>query len=86
MVDIEYDQSINPISSNLVLFFQKELILNDRLVSGNPHEDDHNLDTNLAKKLSTYVGQENLKSTFHINSGGIAKRRPLDHLFLGPPG
>ena len=63
--------------------------MNDRLVSGNPHEDDHNLDTNLRpRNLDTYVGQENLKSTLSISiQAALQREEPLDHLLLyGPPG
>ena len=63
--------------------------MNDRLVSGNPHEDDHNLDTNLRpRNLTTYVGQENLKSTLSISiQAALQREEPLDHLLLyGPPG
>ena len=63
--------------------------MNDRIVSGKPHEEDHNLDTNLRpRNLETYVGQENIKSTLSISiQAALQREEPLDHLLLyGPPG
>ena len=41
--------------------------MEDRLVSGSTHEEDHKLDTNLRpKNLSSYVGQDGIKNTLSI--------------------
>jgi len=63
--------------------------VDDRLVSGSTHEEDHSLDTNLRpKNLSTYVGQDGIKNTLSISMTAAKQRgEPLDHLLLyGPPG
>lgn len=58
--------------------------MEDRLVSGSTHEEDHNLDTNLRpKNLSSYVGQDGIKNTLSISITAAKQRgEPLDHLLL----
>ncbi len=60
-----------------------------RVVSGSPQDDDHNLDNNLRpRKLADYVGQAKLKENLQIGIQAAQQRsEPLDHLLLyGPPG
>ena len=60
-----------------------------RVLSGKPNEEDAPLDFSLRpKKLTDFIGQENVKENLKI-AITAAKRRgePLDHvLFYGPPG
>jgi Holliday junction DNA helicase RuvB len=63
--------------------------LQERIVSGKPHEDDHSLDTSLRpSSLAEYIGQEKLKSNLEISIAAAKGRgEPLDHMLLhGPPG
>ena len=63
--------------------------MEQRIVSGDPHEDDHSLDTSLRpRSLDEYVGQDLIKSTLQIGITAARQRgEPLDHLlFYGPPG
>ena len=63
--------------------------LNERIVSGKPHEDDTALDRSLRpRRLEDYIGQERLKA--NLNIGIVAAKQrgdALDHTLLyGPPG
>lgn len=61
----------------------------DRIISGNPKEEDVSLDRNLRPRhLADYVGQERVKENLKIAiSAAQARGEPLDHLLLyGPPG
>ena len=63
--------------------------MNQRLVSGNPHEEDVTLDTNLRpRRLAEYIGQDSVKGNLGISITAARQRgEPLDHLLLyGPPG
>ena len=63
--------------------------MNQRLVSGNPHEEDVTLDTNLRpRRLAEYIGQHSVKGNLGISITAARQRgEPLDHLLLyGPPG
>ena len=63
--------------------------MQERIVSGKPHEDDHSLDTSLRpSSLAEYIGQEKLKSNLEISIAAAKGRgEPLDHMLLhGPPG
>ena len=63
--------------------------MNERLVSGKPHEEDYSLDTNLRPRhLSDYVGQHRVKSNLEIAIAAARQRgEPLDHILVyGPPG
>lgn len=60
-----------------------------RLVSGNPQDDDHSLDTSLRpRNLSDYVGQKSVKDNLEIAIAASRQRgEPLDHILIyGPPG
>ena len=63
--------------------------MNQRLVSGNPHEEDVTLDTSLRpRRLAEYIGQDSVKGNLGISITAARQRgEPLDHLLLyGPPG
>ena len=63
--------------------------MEERIVSGKPHEDDHSLDGSLRpRRLAEYIGQEKLKSNLEISIAAAKGRgEPLDHMLLhGPPG
>lgn len=60
-----------------------------RVISGKPSEEDAPLDYNLRpKKLSEFIGQENVKENLKIMLAAAKKRgEPIDHvIFYGPPG
>ena len=60
-----------------------------RVLSGKPNEEDAPLDYSLRpKKLTDFIGQENVKENLKIAISAAKKRgEPLDHvLFYGPPG
>lgn len=64
-------------------------LLNDRIVSGDPQQDDHSLDSSLRpRRLADYIGQDRLKSNLEIGVIAAKQRNePLDHILLyGPPG
>ena len=61
----------------------------ERLLSGKPVEEDIPLETSLRpRRLSDYVGQEQIKENLQISILAAQKREePLDHILLyGPPG
>jgi Holliday junction DNA helicase RuvB len=63
--------------------------MTQRMVSGAPHEDDHNLDNSLRpRQLSDYIGQDTVKGLLDISIKAARQRgEPLDHILLyGPPG
>ena len=63
--------------------------MTQRMVSGAPHEDDHNLDNSLRpRQLSDYIGQDTVKGLLDISIRAARQRgEPLDHVLLyGPPG
>ncbi|MDA0770066.1 MAG: Holliday junction branch migration DNA helicase RuvB [SAR202 cluster bacterium Casp-Chloro-G4] len=63
--------------------------MTERMVSGAPHEDDHNLDNGLRpRQLRDYVGQDTVKGLLDISIKAARQRgEPLDHVLLyGPPG
>lgn len=63
--------------------------MTERMVSGAPHEDDHNLDTSLRpRQLRDYIGQDTVKGLLEISIKAARQRgEPLDHVLLyGPPG
>ena len=63
--------------------------MNQRLVSGKPHEEDVTLDTSLRpRRLAEYIGQDSVKGNLGISITAARQRgEPLDHLLLyGPPG
>ena len=63
--------------------------MNERLVSGKSHEEDHSLDNNLRpRQLVDYVGQHRVKSNLEIAIAAARQRgEPLDHILVyGPPG
>ncbi|MCI0791724.1 MAG: Holliday junction branch migration DNA helicase RuvB [Chloroflexi bacterium] len=63
--------------------------MTQRMVSGAPHEDDHNLDNGLRpRQLSDYIGQDAVKGLLDISIKAARQRgEPLDHVLLyGPPG
>ena len=63
--------------------------MQQRIVSGKPHDDDRSLDTSLRpQRLADYIGQDKLKANLHIAVAAARQRgEPLDHMLLhGPPG
>ena len=63
--------------------------MNQRIVSGAPHELDHSLDTNLRpRRIIDYIGQTAVKNLLAISIKAAQQRgEPLDHVLLyGPPG
>jgi len=61
----------------------------ERIISGNPREDDVSLDTSLRpKRLADYVGQDKVKENVKIAiAAAQARNESLDHILLyGPPG
>ena len=63
--------------------------MEERIVSGKPHEDDHSLDGSLRpRRLAEYIGQDKLKANLQIAIAAAKERgEPLDHMLLhGPPG
>ena len=63
--------------------------MEERIVSGNPQEDDYSLDSSLRpRRLAEYIGQDKLKANLRIAIAAAKERgEPLDHmLFHGPPG
>ena len=63
--------------------------LQERVVSGRPHEEDRGLDTSLRPRtLAEYIGQEKIKSNLEIAIAAAKQRgQPLDHMLVhGPPG
>ena len=66
-----------------------ELLLNERVVSGNQQGDDYSLDKSLRpNRLDEYIGQDRVKSNLEISIAAARQRaEPLDHILLhGPPG
>ena len=63
--------------------------MTQRLVSGQPQEEDQSLDTSLRpRSLEDYIGQHRVKDNLQIAIKAARQRgEPLDHLLLyGPPG
>ncbi len=63
--------------------------MNQRIVSGEPHESDHSLDTGLRpRRIADYIGQDAVKVLLAISVKAAQQRgEPLDHVLLyGPPG
>ena len=63
--------------------------MQERVVSGQPHEDDVGLDRNLRpQRMADYIGQQKLKANLAIALSAAKQRgEPLDHVLLhGPPG
>lgn len=60
-----------------------------RIVSGNPQDDDYSLDNNLRpRRLADYIGQDRVKQNLDIGIRAAQQRgEPLDHMLVyGPPG
>ncbi len=60
-----------------------------RLVSGEPQEEDYALDTSLRpRRLADYVGQTQMKANLEIAiTAAMQRGEPIDHMLLhGPPG
>ncbi|MCY3639325.1 MAG: Holliday junction branch migration DNA helicase RuvB [Chloroflexota bacterium] len=63
--------------------------MNERIVSGAPHEFDHSLDSSLRpRRIADYIGQNAVKNLLVISVKAAQQRgEPLDHVLLyGPPG
>ncbi|MXY47559.1 MAG: Holliday junction branch migration DNA helicase RuvB [Chloroflexi bacterium] len=63
--------------------------MNERIVSGAPHEFDHSLDSSLRpRRIADYIGQSAVKNLLAISIKAAQQRgEPLDHVLLyGPPG
>ena len=63
--------------------------MNERIVSGAPHEFDHSLDSSLRpRRIADYIGQSAVKNLLAISMKAAQQRgEPLDHVLLyGPPG
>ena len=63
--------------------------MNERIVSGAPHEFDHSMDSSLRpRRIADYIGQSAVKNLLAISMKAAQQRgEPLDHVLLyGPPG